>query len=58
MEVTDVASAEDTARALLDIGVDAAVIQMGELGAFLLDGGADGPVLATEGEVLRQVQNG
>lgn len=58
MEVTDVASAEETARALLDIGVDAAVIQMGELGAFLLDGGADGPVLATEGEVLRQVQNG
>lgn len=38
IEVTDVESAAKAGRALLDLGVDAAIIKMGAMGALLLEG--------------------
>ena len=58
IDVTDAASAEAAARAIVERGVGAVVVKMGEAGAFYLSGGEGGYVLPYEVEAVDTVAAG
>ncbi len=58
IDVTDAASAEAAARAIVERGVRAVVVKMGEAGAFYLSDGEGGYVLPYEVEAVDTVAAG
>ena len=58
IDVTDAASAEAAARAIVERGMRAVVVKMGEAGAFYLSGGEGGYVLPYEVEAVDTVAAG
>ena len=58
IDVTDAASAEAAARAIVERGMRAVVVKMGEGGAFYLSGGEGGYVLPYEVEAVDTVAAG